>query len=82
MLLSSSVNDITQIINSVGFPIFSWLVMAWYLYKRSESDDKKNKEMSDKLENLNNSCLMTIKKNTEVLHVLYNTIKARVCNHG
>ena len=77
MLLSSSVNDITQIINSVGFPIFSWIVMAWYLYKRSESDDKKNKEMSDKLENLNNSCLMTIKKNTEVLQELCTIIKER-----
>ena len=77
MLLSSSVNDITQIINSVGFPIFSWIVMAWYLYQRSESDDKKNKEMSDKLENLNNSCLMTIKKNTEVLQELCTIIKER-----
>ena len=77
MLLSSSVNDITQIINSVGFPIFSWLVMAWYLYKRGESEDKKNKEMSDKLENINNSCLMTIKKNTEVLQELCTIIKER-----
>lgn len=77
MLLSSSVNDITQIINSVGFPIFSWIVMARYLYKHSESDDKKNKEMSDKLENLNNSCLMTIKKNTEVLQELCTIIKER-----
>ena len=75
MLLSSSVNDITQIINSVGFPIFSWLVMAWYLYKRGEADDKKNKEMSDKLENLNNSCLSTIKQNTEVLQELCTIIK-------
>ena len=77
MLLSSSVNDITQIINSVGFPIFSWLVMAWYLYKRGEADDKKNKEMSDKLENLNNSCLNTIKQNTEVLQELCTIIKER-----
>lgn len=77
MLLSSSVNDITQIINSVGFPIFSWLVMAWYLYKRGEADDKKNKEMSDKLENLNNSCLSTIKQNTEVLQELCTIIKER-----
>lgn len=77
MLLSSSVNDITQIINSVGFPIFSWLVMAWYLYKRGEADDKKNKEMSDKLENLNNSCLSTIKQNTEVLQELCTMIKER-----
>lgn len=75
MLLSSSVNDITQIINSVGFPIFSWLVMAWYLYRRGEADDKKNKEMSDKLENLNNSCLSTIKQNTEVLQELCTIIK-------
>lgn len=75
MLLSSSVNDITQIINSVGFPIFSWLVMAWYLYKRGEADDKKNKEMSNKLENLNNSCLNTIKQNTEVLQELCTIIK-------
>lgn len=75
MLLSSSVNDITQIINSVGFPIFSWLVMAWYLYRRGEADDKKNKEMSDKLENLNNSCLSTIKQNTEVLQELCMIIK-------
>ena len=75
MLLSSSVNDITQIINSVGFPIFSWLVMAWYLYKRGEADDKKNKEMSDKLENLNDSCLSTIKQNTEVLQELCTIIK-------
>lgn len=77
MLLSSSVNDITQIINSVGFPIFSWIVMAWYLYKRGEADDKKNKEMSDKLENLNNSCLSTIKQNTEVLQELCTIIKER-----
>ena len=77
MLLSSSVNDITQIINSVGFPIFSWVVMAWYLYKRGEADDKKNKEMSDKLENLNNSCLSTIKQNTEVLQELCTIIKER-----
>lgn len=77
MLLSSSVNDITQIINSVGFPIFSWLVMAWYLYKRGEADDKKNKEMSDKLENLNNSCLSTIKQNTKVLQELCTIIKER-----
>lgn len=75
MLLSSSVNDITQIINTVGFPIFSWIVMAWYLYKRGEADDKKNKEMSDKLENLNNSCLNTIKQNTEVLQELCTIIK-------
>lgn len=75
MLLSSSVNGITQIINSVGFPIFSWLVMAWYLYKRGEADDKKNKEMADKLENLNNSCLSTIKQNTEVLQELCTIIK-------
>lgn len=75
MLLSSSVNDITQIINSVGFPIFSWLVMAWYLYRRGEADDKKNKEMSDKLENLNNSCLSTIKQNTKVLQELCTIIK-------
>ena len=77
MLLSSSVNDITHIINSVGFPIFSWLVMAWYLYRRGEADDKKNKEMSDKLENLNNSCLSTIKQNTEVLQELCTIIKER-----
>lgn len=77
MLLSSSVNDISQIINTVGFPIFSWLVMAWYLYKRGEADDKKNKEMSDKLENLNNSCLSTIKQNTEVLQELCTIIKER-----
>lgn len=77
MLLSSSVNDITQIINSVGFPIFSWLVMAWYLYKRGEADDKKNKEMQDKLENLNNSCLSTIKQNTKVLQELCSIIKER-----
>lgn len=77
MLLSSSVNDITQIINSVGFPIFSWIVMAWYLYRRGEADDKKNKEMSDKLENLNNSCLSTIKQNTEVLQELCTIIKER-----
>ena len=54
MLISSNFSGITALISTVGFPIFSWLLMAWYLYKREESDDKKNAEMSDKLENLNN----------------------------
>ena len=27
---SVNVTDITTLISTVGFPIFSWLVMAWY----------------------------------------------------
>lgn len=77
MLLSSNYSVITALISTVGFPIFSWLLMAWYLYKREESDDKKNAEMSNKLENLNNSCLQTISKNTEVLQELCTIIKGR-----
>lgn len=26
-------NEIVQIITTVGFPIASWLVLAWYIYK-------------------------------------------------
>lgn len=77
MLLSSNFSDITALISTVGFPIFSWLLMAWYLYKREESDDKKNAEMSQKFENLTNVCLQTISKNTEVLQELCTTFKER-----
>lgn len=77
MLISINFSDITNLISTVGFPIFSWLLMAWYLYNREESDDKKNTEMANKLENLNNSCLQTIAKNTEVLQELCTTIKER-----
>ena len=75
----SNVNatDITTIVSTVGFPIFSWLVMAWYLYKRGEAEDKKNKELSDKLEELNKSCLTTISENTKVLQKLCSTITER-----
>lgn len=77
MLISSNFSDITTLISTVGFPIFSWLLMAWYLYKREESDDKKNSEMSQKFENLTNVCLQTISRNTEVLQDLCTTIKER-----
>lgn len=77
MLLSSNFSGITTLISTVGFPIFSWLLMAWYLYKREESDDEKNTEMANKLEKLNNSCLQTISKNTEVLQELCTIIKER-----
>lgn len=77
MLISSNFSDITALISTVGFPIFSWLLMAWYLYKREESDDKKNAEMSQKFENLTNVCLQTISKNTEVLQDLSTTFKER-----
>lgn len=77
MLISSNFSGITAIISTVGFPIFSWLLMAGYLYKREESDDKKNAEMANKLEKLNNSCLQTINKNTEVLQELCTIIKER-----
>lgn len=72
-----NVTDITNLISTVGFPIFSWLVMAWYLYKRGIADDAKNKELSDKLEELNKSCLITITENTKVLQELCLTIKER-----
>lgn len=28
-----NLNDIVSIITTVGFPIASWLVLAWYIYK-------------------------------------------------
>lgn len=72
-----NVTDLTTIISTVGFPIFSWLVMAWYLYRRGEAEDAKNKELSDKLEELNKSCLTTISENTKVLQKLCSAIKER-----
>ena len=72
---SVNVTGITTLISTVGFPIFSWLVMAWYLYKRGIAEDAKNKELSDKLEELNKSCLTTISENTKVLQELCSTIK-------
>jgi hypothetical protein len=74
---SVNATDITTLISTVGFPIFSWLVMAWYLYKRGIAEDAKNKELSDKLEELNKSCLTTIAENTKVLQELCSTIKER-----
>lgn len=26
-------NEITTLISAVGFPIASWLILAWYIYK-------------------------------------------------
>lgn len=26
-------NEIVQVITTVGFPIASWLILAWYIYK-------------------------------------------------
>lgn len=69
--------DITTLISTVGFPIFSWVVMAWYLYKRGIAEDEKNRELSNKLEDLNKSCLTTISENTKVLQELCSTIKER-----
>lgn len=28
-----NLNDIVSIITTVGFPIASWLILAWYIYK-------------------------------------------------
>ena len=28
-----NINDIVSVISTVGFPIASWIMLAWYIYK-------------------------------------------------
>lgn len=44
-------NTLTQIINSMGFPIATFFCLAWYINKQSDSHKEEIKNITDALNN-------------------------------
>lgn len=44
--------DITQMITSVGFPIVAYLLMFWYVKQQNDAHATESKEMKDAINNL------------------------------
>lgn len=57
------VNTITTLISSVGFPIFTTLVLFYYIYKQQEKTNDTINKLSE-----------TINNNTKAMLVLQNTV--------
>lgn len=55
------VNDITQIIASLGFPIVAAIALFWYLNKERESHDKEMAALNESL-NKNTTVLSELKE--------------------
>ena len=55
------VNDITQIIASLGFPIVAAIALFWYLNKERDSHDKEMAALNESL-NKNTTVLSELKE--------------------
>lgn len=70
--------ELTELMNAVstiGFPVFSWVLLAWYVYKQSEKQDSLYQTIIDKFQDLNSENLKVITEVTTALQELKDAIK-------
>lgn len=70
-------NDIASIISSVGFPIVSFLISAWFInktYDRQWENDAKYDEREEKHWNTISELTNAVNNNTETLKTLVENI--------
>lgn len=68
------VNQIIQLINGVGFPIFACIAMGYYIWwdKKQRAQDREKRELRER--NTLEALKETVDNNTRIIQKLYDAI--------
>ena len=73
-------NDIAQVISSVGFPIFSFLIAAWFInksYDKAWENDEKYDQNEEKHWQAISELTNAVNNNTETLRELVKSLSKK-----
>lgn len=74
-------NDVAQLIASLGFPIFSCLMLGWYVKYQTDNNNKEVREMRQEHQDEINKVTEALNNNTIALQKLCDKFDTMVCEY-